>query len=305
MVRKPARAVKIRLASCSRPDTIRYMEAGIRLPAVAGSFYPGDHDALAAAASKLLGDEIDRRCAALASPFGLIVPHAGYSYSGPTAAAGFRAVAAQGRPSVIVLLGASHSGLGGPVTLSNQKAWQTPLGDVPVAADIVERLRSGGMPVDESAFGREHSIEVQLPFLQILWGSAVPVVPICVQTTALEVLCAAGEAIARALDDRPSALIVASSDFTHYEPDETARRIDQAALDPILALEAPRFFRLCVEQHLSICGAGAIVVLMSAARCLGLEETNLVDYSTSGDTTGDRSAVVGYAAVSFVRRNNG
>ena len=102
-----------------------------------------------------------------------------------------------------------------------------------------------------------------------------------------------------------SVLLVASSDFTHYEPDETARRLDHSAIEPILALDSARFLDLCRAERLSICGAGAIALLIEVATRLGITDTQLVDYSTSGDTSGDRSAVVGYAAISFSRRNHG
>jgi AmmeMemoRadiSam system protein B len=305
MVRKPAWAVKIRLADSQAVDTIGRMETRVREPVVAGTFYPGRCDALAAIVEDLLGEDVDRRCAPLSAACGLIVPHAGYPYSGATAAAGYGAVAAQGRPDIVVLLGANHTGSGGAISLDDHDAWRTPLGDVPVARDVVARLSGEGLAINTAAFAREHSIEVQLPFLQILWGSTVPIVPICVQLADRQTLAEVGEVIADALGKDRHGLIIASSDFTHYEPDETARRIDHLAVEPILALDAPRFFSLCVDNRLSICGVGAISVLIAVATRLSLTDTSLVDYATSGDTTGDRSAVVGYAAISFVRRNHG
>jgi len=281
------------------------MKTGIREPIVAGAFYPARREELASVVTSLFSEEIDRRCVPLPDPCGLIVPHAGYPYSGPTAAAAFRFAAAQGRPEVVILLGANHSGFGGPVALDDHAAWRTPLGDMPIDHELVEKLARGGMAIDRSAFLREHSIEVQLPFLQVLWGSTVPILPICIQSADLASLTVAAEAVAGTLRAVGSPLLVASSDFTHYEPDPVARRLDHAALEPILALDAVRFLRLCVEERLSICGAGAIAILMLVARELGMVETTLVHYATSGDTTGDRAAVVGYAAVSFLRRDHG
>ncbi len=305
MVRKPAWAVKIWLARESAHDTIWHMETRVREPIVAGAFYPEPHEQLAAAVSALLGEDVDRCCAPLSAPCGLISPHAGYPYSGATAAAGYRAIAAQGRPDIVVLLGANHTGSGGAISLDDHDAWRTPLGDVRVARDAVARLSSEGLTINTDAFVREHSIEVQLPFLQVLWGSTVPIVPICVQLVDRETLAEIGDVIANAVGKDGHGLIIASSDFTHYEPDEAARRRDHLAIEPILALDAPRFLTLCVDEHLSICGAGAISVLITVATRLGLTDTSLVNYATSGDTTGDRSAVVGYAAISFVRRDHG
>ena len=126
-----------------------------------------------------------------------------------------------------------------------------------------------------------------------------------VQPERRETLADAGKALATVVRTVDATLVVASSDFTHYEPDESARRRDGRAIEPILKLDPGRFLTLCETERLSICGTGAIAVLMHAARELRLDDARLVDYSTSGDTTGDRSAVVGYAAVSFCRRNDG
>jgi len=281
------------------------MDQGVREPIVAGAFYPGTRTDLSASLSALFGDGLRGRFTPLPTPFGLISPHAGYPYSGPTAAAGYRDVAAEGRPDLVVILGASHTGLGAPVSLDDHAAWRTPFGDLPVALDAVRTLEAAGLPVDRSAFVREHSIEVQLPFLQFLWGSSLPIVPICIQPARHEILVDVGSTIADAVADRPASLLVASSDFTHYESDETARAIDHRALEPILTLDSPRFFSLCIEEGLTICGAGAIVALIAASRRLGLSNAELIDYSTSGDVTGDRSAVVGYAAVVLSRRDHG
>ena len=297
--------IKTRLARSRRVDTIGEMKTGTRLPVVAGAFYPAGRAPLADAVDTLLGENSDWRCAPLAAPCGLIAPHAGYPYSGPTAASGYRAVSAQGRPELVVLLGANHTGLGGPVALDDHEAWRTPLGDVPVASDVVDALAGAGISVDRAPFVREHSLEVQLPFLQVLWGDAFRVVPICIHLADRETLAAAGCAIADVIGEIPSTLVVTSSDFTHYEPEEIARRTDNEALDTILALDADRFLDLCVGRRLSICGAGAIATLMGLASELDMTATKLVDYSTSADATGDRSSVVGYAAVSFLREDHG
>lgn len=270
----------------------------VRMPVVAGMFYPGDPNVLRSTVDRLLGAPRPSRGA---SPsVGLVVPHAGYPYSGRVAGATFRRAAEYGRPDVVLLLGASHSGLGPTLSLSGAGAWRTPLGDVPVDRTAVEALHAAGMRVYEPAFEREHSIEVELPFLQVLWEDPVAIVPICVQRGGLDELTDAGDALARATAGRRT-WVVASSDFTHYEPDEVARERDRLALDAIRALDAARFYRTCQERGLSICGVGAITTLLALARGRGWMTSSLIAYETSGDSTGDRASVVGYAGIVFAQ----
>jgi AmmeMemoRadiSam system protein B len=270
----------------------------LRLPIVAGAFYPGAPDALRRTVRALLEGDGESVVHGGPGALGLIVPHAGYIYSGPTAGRGFRRAAAASTPDTVVVLGANHTGFGSTVCLDDHDAWSTPLGTVPVDRDLVERLVARGIAVDRTAFVREHSIEVQLPFLQQLFPPGPAIVPICVQHGPYDTLADAGRTIAELVAGR-SVWIVASSDFTHYEPDETARRIDRRALARITAFDPAGFFRDVVSERMTICGAAAIVVLMKAAAGIGLRTVELVDYTTSGDTGGDRAAVVGYAAVSF------
>ncbi len=268
------------------------------MPVVAGVFYPGDPDVLRSTVGRLLGAAQSLREAK--GSVGLVVPHAGYPYSGRVAGATFRRAAEHGRPDVVVLLGASHSGRGPTVSLSSAGAWRTPLGDVPVDRATTDALRAAGISIYEPAFEREHSIEVELPFLQVLWEDPVGIVPVCVQHGGFEELTAVGDALARATAGG-ILWVVASSDFTHYEPDRVAREHDRLALDAILALDAARFYDTCRERRLSICGVGAITALLALARGRGWTRSSLVGYETSGDATGDRAAVVGYAGVVFVQ----
>jgi AmmeMemoRadiSam system protein B len=272
------------------------------MPVVAGAFYPGDRDALRSAVDELLGDRPPLR--ETRESVGLVVPHAGYQYSGRVAGATFRQAANYGRPDVVFLLGASHSGLGPTFSLSDAAGWRTPLGDVPVDLGAVEMLVDAGMVIYEPAFLREHSAEVQLPFLQALWDEAPPVVPFCVQPGPLDDLVEAGATLAKAMEGRV-VWVVASSDFTHYEPDAVARERDRLALDPILGLDAAGFYRLCGQRGLSICGVGAIATLLALARKKNWTTASLVAYETSGDSTGDRTAVVGYAGVVFTEGGTG
>jgi len=276
----------------------------IREPVVAGAFYPGSPAALSAELKRLFGSSVDVSEREITSPVGLIAPHAGYAYSGPTAAVGYRQLATLGQPKWAIVLGANHTGLGRPVSLARVGIWRTPLGDAPIATELADRLVATGLKVADEAFLREHSIEVQLPFLQFLFGAEIPFVPICVMLPPLSELIAFGEAISQVISDEPGVVVV-SSDFTHYQPEEVARRIDHEAIERILALNVEGFYRSLVEERLSICGGGAITILMTIARKLGWNDTQLLSYATSGDVTGDRRSVVGYAAVSFLGRGHG
>ena len=280
------------------------MKDPLRLPIAAGTFYPGNADTLGATVRSLLGDATAVLHKPLRQSIGLIVPHAGYAYSGHVAAAGFRAVASHGTPEVVVILGASHTGLGAAVSLSEPGHWRTPLGDVPVDSGILEALTASGLPIDAAPFAREHSIEVQLPFLQTLWPDLLRFVPVCVQSAPLTALAAAADAIAGAVAASP-VLVVASTDFTHYEPEAVARELDALALERILSLDADGFCQLCARRKLSICGSGAVALLILLAHRLGWTRADLSEYATSGDVTGDRSAVVGYAAVAVMGGSNG
>jgi AmmeMemoRadiSam system protein B len=276
----------------------------IREPVVAGTFYPGSASTLEDTLTRLFGEPVPASEAALGSPVGLIVPHAGYPYSGPTAAVGYRWLATLGRPAWALILGANHTGMGRPISLAQEGTWRTPLGEVPIAAELAGRLVEAGLEISENAFLREHSIEVQLPFVQFLYGEGLPFVPICVMTLSLPELMGAGEAIADVIRDDPGVVII-SSDFTHYEPHEVAQQLDHKAIEQILCLDVEGFYQRLVGERLSICGGGAIVVLMSIAQTLGWNQPRLLSYATSGDVSGDHSAVVGYAAVSFAGGEHG
>jgi MEMO1 family protein len=276
------------------------MERSVRQPVVAGSFYPANPAQLRDLVRGFLGADLPARGS---SSVGVIVPHAGYVYSGRVAGAGLRAASAFGKPDVVIILGASHGGAGGALAVPVEDAWRTPLGDVPLDRPTIERLVSHGIGASAAAFRREHSIEVVLPFLQVLFPEPPAVVPVCVQFAAWAALVEGARAVASVLDGR-TAWVIASSDFTHYEPDAVARRLDRAALDRILAGDAEVFYRQTIEQGLTICGAAAICVLLLLARDLGLGRSALVEYATSGDVSGDRSAVVGYAAAAFTKESS-
>ena len=302
MVRKLPEGVKKGLVNPLFPRYNRCeMGTQIRQPIVAGAFYPSDPSELSRLLDSLLGEDLAPAAAPLPGPAGLVVPHAGYPYSGAVAGAGFRAIAERGSPKTVILLGANHTGFGRTVSLGDYAGWETPLGVVRSNAELIRQLAERGLPIDNSAFIREHSLEVELPFIVRLWGDSVTLVPICVLSSgdwgAYE---EAGRLIAEAVADRPI-LIAASSDFTHYEPDRLARSLDRSAIEKILALDGEGFIEEWMRRRLSICGAGAIATLIAASERLELTGGTLLDYRTSGDATGDRSTVVGYAAISFLK----
>ncbi len=280
------------------------MVPSIRKPIVADAFYPGSSTALSAELSRLFDHPRTPTEGRLPSPMGFVAPHAGYVYSGAVATVAYGELAARGRPDWAIVLGANHTGRGGDISLACEGVWQTPLGSAPIAAEVAGRLITAGVTVTDEAFSHEHSIEVQLPFLQFLFGAEIPFVPICVKLPPLAAVTALGEAIARVVDAE-AGVVIASSDFTHYEPDEVARRIDRQAIDRILALDLEGFYKSLIEEQLTICGGGAIGALIACARTLGWSKTRLLSYATSGDISGDQSAVVGYAAISLAGREDG
>lgn len=267
-----------------------------RRPIVAGMFYAGNADDLSHELVLLSGSP--RAPVTLDSSMGLIVPHAGYVYSGAIAGEGYAQVASRGRPEWVIILGSNHTGMGSPISIATEGEWETPLGTSKIATAIARKLVAGGARVAPEAFAREHSIEVQLPFLQHLFGLDVPFVPICVMLPPIADVAALGESIADVAKGN-SGLVIASSDFTHYQPNEVARQIDLEAIELILALDVEGFYHKLIAERLTICGGAAIAAVMSCARALGWK-ARLISYATSGDVTGDRSAVVGYAAISFI-----
>ncbi|MDR2454174.1 MAG: AmmeMemoRadiSam system protein B [Bifidobacteriaceae bacterium] len=260
-----------------------------RQPAVAGLFYPASPEELSAQVLSLL----DQAAAAQARPAGpvkaLIAPHAGYRYSGATAAAGYAAAAGAGYERV-VLLGPCHQ-VGTPfVALAGADCFRTPLGDVPVwqeGAAIAAALPQ--VITSPPVHAREHSLEVHLPFIQAALGPGVPVLPLAVGWAEP----AAVAAVIEAVWGGPETLVVVSSDLSHYLPYQQAVAVDSEAIGQILAGRPP----LRSDQA---CGVFPVNGLLEVSRRLGLS-ARLVQYANSGDTAGDRSAVVGYAAIAFTQ----
>jgi AmmeMemoRadiSam system protein B len=265
----------------------------MRRPAVAGSFYPRQPEdlleELKAAFSGASGSEpLPIR--------GAVVPHAGYMYSGAVAAEVYSRLP---KRETFVLIGPNHHGQGLPVALSRD-SWMTPLGVVECDTEMADLLAGSIIGADESAHLHEHSLEVQIPFLQSRF-SDFRILPICMglqdEETAVEVGEIVGEAAKKLGRD---CTIIASSDFTHYEPQEEARRKDARLIEAILRMDVSAVYKIVYGLDLTACGYGPISATITASKILGAETGKLLRYSTSGDVIGDFSQVVGYGAIAFV-----
>ncbi len=233
---------------------------------------------------------------------GLVCPHAGYMYSGPVAAHSYFSLAADGKPDVVVIFGPNHTGQGSGLAVMSQGVWRTPLGDVQIDEETADQIlrRSKIIDVDDSAHAYEHSIEVQLPFLQYLYGSAFKFVPVSFLMQDFESSGEVGQAVAGALEGK-NAVIIASTDMTHYEPHEVAEKKDKKALSALEKLEERGFYSTVEGFNITACGYGPVVAMVTAAKLLGARKGQILCYKTSGDVTGDYSAVVGYASVALTR----
>ncbi|HUT17443.1 MAG TPA: AmmeMemoRadiSam system protein B [Acidobacteriota bacterium] len=280
--------------------------AKIRRPRVAGSFYEGNAESLKAQIKNCFLQEFGPKKLPKVNKsgpreiIGLVCPHAGYMFSGPVAANAYYELASDGKPDTVVILGPNHTGYGSALSLMNEGFWRTPLGDVEIdgetASEVVRETRL--VDVDELAHRFEHSIEVQLPFLQYLYGSEFKFVPICFQMQDLSSAVEVGKALVEVLASK-NAVVIASSDMTHYEPQGNAAAKDMAALKAVEAMDEKRFYSIIEARNVTACGYGPIAAVITAAKGLGAKEAKLLCYKSSGDITGDYSSVVGYAAVSF------
>jgi len=270
----------------------------LRHPAVAGRFYPGDPDDLRTEAQGYLSQSISSTGTATKA-IGCIAPHAGYMYSGHVAGAVFGQIEI---PGLCVVMCPNHTGMGRALAIMSEGSWETPLGEVPIDAELALALqqRFPALHNDPAAHRAEHAAEVELPFLQLRQPN-LRIVPIALGTGQFEVLEQLGLALADVVaEQRDPVLIVASSDMNHYESDLVTRAKDHRAIERILTLDARGLFDVVTQQNVSMCGFGPAVVMLTAARQLGAKSAQLVKYATSGDVSGDREMVVGYAGVIVV-----
>jgi AmmeMemoRadiSam system protein B len=262
-----------------------------REPAVAGQFYPGSKATL----SKLVA-ELTQKNLQLKSAIGIISPHAGFVYSGPVAGKVFSQLKL---PDVFIIMGPNHTGRGRPYSLVKEGVWQTPLGkveiDIDLAGDLL--LRSRFLQDDITAHAFEHSIEVQLPFIQF-FKEEFKFVPIILSNAGADVYLDIAESVAKVIkESKKEILIIASSDMTHYEPHKIAKAKDQEAIKAILNLNEKELLKKIDDLDISMCGYAPTVVMIIAAKMLGAKTAELVEYQTSGDVSGDYASVVGYAGI--------
>ena len=258
----------------------------LREPAVAGTFYEGDSSALRRKVTALLQEKPVKIKARA-----LICPHAGYMYSGSVAGEVYGSVEI---PDTVVILGPNHTGNGAPISVMHEGIWRTPLGDVKINMAAAEKIiySSKFAEKDHKAHLREHSIEVQLPFLQVL-KPGVQIVPIVIGDGRKNALRDLACAIAEALKGTDT-LIVSSTDLTHYESADIAREKDMAVLDAIVKMDPEAMLEAVECRDVSMCGWMPTYTALNAAKLLGAKEGRLIRYANSGEVSGDFSEVVGY-----------
>ena len=263
----------------------------VRHPAVAGRFYPAQPEVLLRDVQTYVASAQEKIAAA-----GCVVPHAGYMYSGHVAGAVYARLAL---PQHFIILCPNHTGMGKPLAIMSEGAWDTPLGQAEIDHELGMELRNALELISEDANAHraEHALEVQLPFLQALRGKFT-FVPIAVGVGSYQPLVALGEAIAQVVASHDEKiLIIASSDMNHYESDEITRLKDSKAIEQILKLDPRGLFDIVFHENVSMCGYGPTVAMLTATKRLGATSAELIKYATSADVSGDRDAVVGYAGV--------
>lgn len=279
-----------------------------RKPYVANAFYAGTRTAL----TQQITDCFTHRFGPGQVPtakqngprkiLGIVSPHAGYMYSGAVAANGYARIAADGRPETFIVLGPNHTGQGSGVSILTEGAWETPIGTSKIQTELAERIQKSNaiLDIDDASHTHEHSIEVQLPFIQFLFGDSPRFIPICMMMQDLQT----SRDIAKSIFEQcrgKDYVIVASSDFTHYEPQEVANKKDKMAIDAILKLDDQTLNELGESNRVTMCGYGPITTLMAVANLMTGVKVELLTHRTSGDITGDESAVVGYSSIVFSR----
>jgi AmmeMemoRadiSam system protein B len=269
----------------------------LRPSPIAGTWYPGDAESLAISIDQFLHDVEPKDIQG--QIVGLIVPHAGHRYSGGVAAHAFRLI--QGyQPEVVVVLSPLHTYADEVILTTDHDAYATPLGAVPVDHDLTLKLatqleQDHGLRLGRIRNDREHSLEIELPFLQRCIKSAYSLVPIMVREQSTEVAQALGQEIGKLMQDR-LCLIIASSDLSHFYPQEVAERLDRAMLDHLEQFDPPGLIEAEQQGRGFACGRGAIAATLWSTRFLGANRVEVLTHATSGDITGDYDSVVGYGS---------
>lgn len=279
----------------------------IRNAAVAGTFYEADPDSLRKQIEgcfkhQLGPGQVPENIGETREIKSLIAPHAGYMYSGPVAAHSYFHLAKDGLPETFLILCPNHTGMGSGVSTVTEGQWKTPLGLAGIDSEFAERLIENASIIDSEPMAhiQEHSCEVQIPFIQYLAEKSdkkFEIVPICMWMQDLQTATEIGTAIAKTNQElERDVVIVASTDFTHYKPHDVAYNNDHQVLDAIEALDEKAVMSRVEELNVTMCGFGPVNIAIVYSKLMGAEKVEVLKYATSGDITGDRSAVVGYAA---------
>lgn len=274
----------------------------VRRPAVAGAFYPAQPDRLRKLIESCFLHErgpgrLPREASDQRDIVMVVCPHAGYVYSGPAATHSYLALAEQKQPDTVIVLGPNHTGWGTPVSMMGEGFWETPLGRVKLDTQMARTIfnEAGIIDYDDTAFMREHSVEVQVPFLQYIYKD-FKLVPICMGYQDLETSISVGKALFEASKEK-NVVIVASTDLTHQETQQSANRKDHMIIEAILKMDEENLQRVVNDNKLTTCGYGPVSASLVASKLAGAKQAQLLSYYTSGDIIGDYSGVVGYASV--------
>jgi len=270
-------------------------QTNLRKPVVSGQFYPSSAEGLNSMIASFADTQARKN-----DCLGAILPHAGYIYSGRVAA---RTISGINIKDTVVLLGPNHTGKGAIFSIMPRGYWQTPLGDVEIDAKLANLFltKSRYLETDSLAHLDEHSLEVELPILQY-FRKEFKIVPIAMMTDDLPMLNEVAQSLANVIDEnnlKSSTMFIASSDMTHYESEESAKKKDALAIEAIVALDEYKLQSVVKGSSISMCGFAPVAVLIKAAKLLGAKKAKLIKYQTSGDATGDTSSVVGYAGITI------
>ncbi len=267
----------------------------IRKPAVAGTFYPSSAKAIENQIKGFIGRDAQKR-----EVIACMLPHAGYIYSGKVAVETLCGIKIKNK---IILLGPNHTGYGAHFSVMSEGIWETPLGEIKINSELAKNLlkKSQYLEDDYLAHTDEHSLEVELPILQF-FKADFEIVPIVFMSSDVGALKRVGEEIAEVIKDtgsEGSTLIIASSDMTHYETQAQAQEKDKEAIQAILDLDEDKLMAKIRQLSISMCGYAPVIVMIKIAKILGAKSAELIKYQTSGDVSGDKDSVVGYAGITI------
>lgn len=277
----------------------------IRKPAVAGLFYELDPESLRKQIEwcfyNSLGPGSIPKIGNKREIKGVMTPHAGYIYSGPVAAHTYHDIVEDGFPETFVILCPNHTGMGSGLSTMASGTWETPLGNVQIDEEFADHMitNTGILDSDPSAHLKEHSAEVQLPFLQYFQDD-FKFVPVTMWMQDIQTATELGTAIHQAIEELDrDVVVIASTDLTHYQPKDTAYRQDMQVLDAVEKLDEKMMMTHVIEMNISMCGYGPVAATLVASKKMGAANCEIKKYATSGDTTGDQSSVVAYASAVF------